>query len=116
VLELLNILKECKEERRTCKNLCKLTQQERFYDEYDPQVNLEVKGFMILQILVDFGSQVNIFPKETWIGMVKPYLVRSNNFLKLAYQRFVEPNGILKGTKTVIMRIPTMVILKLLIY
>jgi hypothetical protein len=29
--------------------MCQLTQQERFYDDYDPQVDLEVKGFMIPQ-------------------------------------------------------------------
>jgi hypothetical protein len=56
--------------------MCQLTQQERFYDDYDPQVDLEVKGFMIPQvdlevkgfmipqIVVDFGSQVHILPKE----------------------------------------------------
>jgi hypothetical protein len=56
--------------------MCQLTQQERFYDDYDPQVDLEVKGFMIPQVdlevkgfmipqvVVDFGSQVHILPKE----------------------------------------------------
>jgi hypothetical protein len=56
--------------------MCQLTQQERFYDDYDPQVDLEVKGFMIpqvdlevkgfmiTQVVVDFGSQVHILPKE----------------------------------------------------
>jgi hypothetical protein len=44
--------------------MCQLTQQERFYDDYDPQVDLEIKGFMIPQVVVDFGSQVHILPKE----------------------------------------------------
>jgi hypothetical protein len=58
------MLKECKEEKRTCKNLRQLT-QEKIQDDYDTQVNLEVEGFMVSQVVVDFRSQVNILPKGT---------------------------------------------------
>jgi hypothetical protein len=74
--------------------------QENLQDDYDPQVNLEVEGFMIPQVVVNFGSQVNILPKETWIKMGKPKLTRSKNFLKLAYQQFVEPIDLLRSVKT----------------
>jgi hypothetical protein len=34
--------------------------QENSHNDYDPQVNLEVDGFMISQVVVNFVSQVNI--------------------------------------------------------
>lgn len=67
---------------------------------------------MIPRVVVDFNSQVNILPKETWIRMGKPKLTRSKNFLKLADQQFVEPINLLKSVETVIMGIPTLVDLK----
>lgn len=100
LLELLNILKECKKQG-TCKNMCQLTQQERFYDDYDPQVDLEVKGFMIPQVVVDFGSQVHILPKEVQIKMGRLDLVSSKNFLKLVDQRFAKPISNLKYARNV---------------
>jgi hypothetical protein len=67
---------------------------------------------MIKEVIVDFGSQVNILPRETWIRLGKPLLQPTMNFLKLAYQRFIEPIGTLKSVITSIMGIPTRVILK----
>jgi hypothetical protein len=64
---------------------------------------------MVPQAIVDFGSQVNILLKETWINMGRPRLTKSTNFLKLADQRFVEPIEILRNAETIIMGILTLV-------
>ena len=37
--------------------------------DIDPQVDLEVEGVLIPQVVVDFGSQVNIFPKFKWLKL-----------------------------------------------
>jgi hypothetical protein len=83
--------------------------QERNTSDFDPQVDLEIDGHMIKQVIVDFGSQVNILPRETWVRLGKPLLHPTMNFLKLADQRFIEPIGTLKSVITSIMGIPTRV-------
>jgi hypothetical protein len=77
--------------------------------DFDPQVDLEIDGHMIKQVIVDFNSQVNILPRETWVRLGKPLLHPTMNFLKLADQRFIEPIGTLKSVITSIMGIPTRV-------
>jgi hypothetical protein len=61
---------------------------------------------MIKQVIVDFGLQVNIPPKETWVRLGKPMLHPTTNFIKLIDQRFIEPIGTLKSVITSIMVIP----------
>jgi len=62
---------------------------------------------MIKEVVVDFGSQVNILPRETWIQLRKPLLQPTMNFLKIAYQRFIETISTLKIVIRSIMGIPT---------
>jgi hypothetical protein len=88
--------------------------QEKLQDDYDPQSELKFDGFMIPQEMVDFGSQMNILPKETWNKMGRPNLIRSKKFLKVADQLFIEPISILKNVKIVIMGIPTLFDFKLI--
>jgi hypothetical protein len=76
---------------------------------YDPQIDLEIEGFMIPWVVVNFGSQVNILPKGTLIKMGRNKLVRSRNFLKLSNQIFIKSIRLLKGTKTNIMGMKIMV-------
>jgi hypothetical protein len=108
LIDLLNILREYKENQRPVKSVRKLS-QDRTMSDFDPQVDLEVDGHMIKQVMVDFGSQVNILPKETWIRLGRPLLQLTMNYLKLADQRFIEPIGTLKSVITSIMGIPTRV-------
>jgi hypothetical protein len=105
LIDLLSILREYKEDQRSVKILCQLS-QERHTNDFDPQVDLEIDGHMIKEVVVDFGSQVNILPRETWIRLGKPLLQPTMNFLKLADQRFIEPIGTLKSVITSIMGIP----------
>jgi hypothetical protein len=66
LIDLLNILREYEDNQRPVKSVRKLS-QDRTTNDFDPQVDLEVNGHMIKQVVVDFGSQVNILPKETWV-------------------------------------------------
>lgn len=50
-----------------------MNQVDRF--NLDPQVDLEVEGLLIPQVVVDFESQVNILPKSTWL---KPWLTSAH--------------------------------------
>ena len=49
----------------------------------DPQVNNEIEKFHVPQFVVDFGSQVNILPKSTWIKLGQPQLIKYYFYLKL---------------------------------
>lgn len=46
--------------------------------DLDPQVDLEVEGVFIPQVVVDFVSQVIIFPNRTWIKLGQPHLTKSD--------------------------------------
>lgn len=60
---------------------------------------------MVRQVVVDFGSQVNILPCETWISMGRQNLHRTTNYLKPADQIFIEPIGTIRKVKISIMGI-----------
>jgi hypothetical protein len=81
---------------------------------YNPQVDLEIEGIMVNQVVVDFGSQVNILPQETWIRMGQPSLVHTMNYLKLFDQILIESIGILRNVDTQIMGISTSVDFKVI--
>jgi hypothetical protein len=106
LLDLLNILREYKEGQRPSKDVRQLSYKNKYYD---PRVDLEIHGVLINQVVVDFGSQVNILPRDTWIWLGRPSLAPTLNYLKLADQRLIEPIGILRNVETHIMGIPTSV-------
>jgi hypothetical protein len=106
LLELLNILKEYKEGQRPSKDVRKLSYKHKYYD---PRVDLEINEVSIKQVVVDFGSQVNILPRETWIRLGRPALAPTLNYLKLVDQILIEPIGILRNVDTQIMGILTQV-------
>jgi hypothetical protein len=108
LIDLLSILREYKEEKIPIKSLHQLSQEAQTND-FDPQVDLEIDKNLIKQVIVDFGSQVNILPRETWVRLGKPPLQPTMNFLKLADHRFIEPIGTLKSVITSIMGILTRV-------
>ena len=57
----------------------------------DLQVDLEIKGVLIPQGVVNFGSQVNIFPKSTWLKLGRPQLIKFDFYLKLVDKGLVKP-------------------------
>jgi hypothetical protein len=64
LLDLLNILREYKEGKRPFKDVTQISYKNK---DYDPWVELEIIWVLINQEVVDFGSQVNILPHDTWI-------------------------------------------------
>lgn len=42
------------------------------HPDLDPKVDLVVNGYTIPQVVVDFGSQVNILPRSTWVKLGRP--------------------------------------------
>ena len=55
---------------KTAKNLCALNQIDKTH--IDPLVDLEFEGFCIKQVVLDFGSQVNIITRLTWENIGQP--------------------------------------------
>jgi hypothetical protein len=70
---------------------------------------ISVITHMIKQFMVNFGSQVNIFIKETWVQLRRPLLQPKINYLKLVDQRFIELIGTRKIVNTSIRGIVTRV-------
>jgi hypothetical protein len=68
---------------------------------------LEINGVMIEHVVIDFGSQVNILPCDTWIRLGLSSLSPAMNYLKLVDQRLIEPISILRNVETQIMVILT---------
>lgn len=80
LVELLNMLKDCNENKEKCKKKLQLSHGKEMED-HDSQVDLEINGYMIKQVVVYFCSQVNILPQETWINMGQPNLHNMINYL-----------------------------------
>jgi hypothetical protein len=111
LLDLLNILREYKEGQRPSKDVRQLSYKNKYYD---PWVDLEIHGVLINQEVVEFGSQVNILPWDTWIWLGQPSLAPTLNYLNLVDQILIEPIGILRNVETYIMGIPTSVNFKVI--
>lgn len=101
LVDLLNMLKDQPQVNRQINNVYKMNQVHKF--DLDPQVYLDIEGVLISQVFVNFGSQVNILPRCTWMKHGRLELVKSIFNLKLADQGLVEPLGIWKDVGTTIM-------------
>ena len=86
------MLKERAQVDRPIRNVCKMNHMDKL--DFNPQVKLEIEGLLIPQVVVDFGSQVNILPRAIWVKPGRPELEKSNFYLKLDDQVLVEPLGI----------------------
>ena len=45
------------------KNICSLNQKDK--SDADPLVDLEIKGYHVRRVVLEFGSQVNIMTRDT---------------------------------------------------
>ena len=43
----------------------------------NPLVDLEIEGYHVQQVVLEFGSQVNIMTRETWEQLGRPRLYES---------------------------------------
>ena len=89
------------------KNICSLNQ--KYKSDADPLVDLEIEGYHVRQVVLDFGSQVNIMTWDTWEKMGKPRLYKSGIYVKIADQGLIEPIGVWKNVDTTIKGISTKV-------
>ena len=105
-IDLLHQIKSTNSEKQT-KNICSLNQKDK--NDVDPLVDLEIEGFHVRQVVLDFGSQVNIMTRDTWERMGRPRLYESGIYLKLADQGLIEPIGVWKNVDTTIKGISTKV-------
>ena len=52
------------------KNICNLNQKDK--SDADPLVDLEIEGYHVRQVVLNFGSQVNIMTRDTWEQLGRP--------------------------------------------
>ena len=89
------------------KNICSLNQKEK--SDADPLVDLEIEGYHVRQVVLDFGSQVNIMTRDTWEQLGRHRLYDLGIYLKLADQGLIEPIGVWKNVDMTIKGISTKV-------
>ena len=63
-IELLYNMKHTNNRKKQAKNICSLKQKDK--SDADPLVDLEIEGYHVRQVVLDFGSQVNIMTHDTW--------------------------------------------------
>ena len=71
------------------KCICVLKQKDK--NDSNPLVDLEIEGVHVRQVVLDFGSQVNIMTRDTWEQLGKPLLNESGIYLMLGDEGLIEP-------------------------
>ena len=103
---MLYEIKGTNSEKQT-KNICSLNKKDK--GDVDPLVDLEIEGYHVRQVVLDFGSQVNIMTCDTCEQMGRPRLYELGIYLKLADQGLIDPIGFWKNVDTTIKGISTKV-------
>ena len=103
---------KCNNSEKQGKNICSLNKKDK--GDADPLVDLEVEGYHVRQVVLNFGSQVNIMTRDTWEQMGRPRLYESGIYLKLFDQVLIEPIGVWKNVDTTIKGISTKVDLEII--
>ena len=70
---------------------------------------MEIEGYHVRQVVLDFGSQVNSMTRHTCEQLGRAQLYESDVYLKLSHQGLIEPIGVWKNVDTIIKGIPTKV-------
>ena len=70
VSQFINLIYEIKHNniKKQTKNIWSLNKKDK--SDADPLVDLEIEGYHVQQILLDFGSQVNSMTHDTWNNWV----------------------------------------------
>jgi hypothetical protein len=92
ILEICNTKVEGKLEKKTINYLHTRRRTSREF-----RLNANIGDFNIGDIILDLGSEVNVFPKNTWKCEGEPTLGNSPVQLKLANKHMVLPIGRIKG-------------------
>ena len=69
-IDLLYNIKNKHSMEKQNKNICILNQKNK--SDVDLLVDLEIEGYHVQQVVLDFGSQVNIMTRDTWEQLGKP--------------------------------------------
>ena len=93
------ILKKNDTDKQT-KSICSLNKKDK--NDSDPLVDVEIEGYHVRQVVLDFGSQVNIMMRDTWEHMGRPRMNESSIYLKLSDQGLIEPIGVWRNVDTTI--------------
>ena len=99
-IDLLYKIKHNNNTEKQTKNICSLNQKEK--SDANPLVDLENEGYHVRQVVLDFGSQVNIMTHDTWEQLGRPRLYKSGIYLKLAEQGLIDPIGVWRNVDTTI--------------
>ena len=91
-IDLLYKIKHNNNTEKQTKSICNLNQKDK--SDADPLVNLEIEGYHVRQVVLEFESQVNIMTSDTWEQLGRPRLHESGIYLKLADQGLIEPIGV----------------------
>ena len=107
LIELLYNMKHNNNIEKQTKNICSINQKVK--SDFDPLVDLEIEGYHVQQVVLDFGSQVDIMNGNTWEQLGRPRLYESGIYLKLAAQGLIEPIEVWRNVDTTIKGILTKV-------
>ena len=67
ISQLIDLLYKIKHNNNTEKqtnSICSLNQKDK--SDVDPLVDLEIEGYHVRQVVLNFRSQVNIMTRDTW--------------------------------------------------
>ena len=104
-IDLLYKIKHNNNTEKQTKNICNLNQKDK--SDADPLVDLEIEGYNVQKVVLEFKSQVNIMNGDTWEQLGRPRLYESGIYLKLADQGLIEPIGVWRNVDTIIKGIST---------
>ena len=63
-IDLLYNMKHNNNTKRQTNNICSLNK--KYKSDADPLVDLEIEGYHVRQVILNFGSQVNIMTHDSW--------------------------------------------------
>ena len=69
-IDLLYKIKHNKNSKKQTKNICSLNQKDK--SDANPLVDLEIEGYHVRQVVLNFRSQVNIMTRDTWEQLGRP--------------------------------------------
>ena len=96
-IDLLYKIKHNNNIEKQTKSICNLNQ--KYKSDANPLVDLEIEGYHVRQVVLDFRSQVNIMTRDTWEQLGRPRLYESGIYLKLADQGLIEPIGVWRNVE-----------------
>lgn len=107
LIDLLYDVRKLSASGRIQKTICSMGKSDN--PDLDPLVDLVVNGYTIPQVVVNFGLQVNVLPRSTWVNIGRPQLHESAIYIRLVDQGLTSPIGVLRQAETSIMGITTMI-------